>query len=334
VRLRAERGVEVVAAVELPAGQNNRLLRLETADGGRLLAKLYQPDERDRLGREFGILAFLGERGFGWTPRALLRDRGRGWAVYSFEEGATRPAAAYTVEDGRELGRFAAALHAIEPKDCPVELALAINPTPSLGALVERIGARLRTLLDDEAMLRHELVRELTGRVDLAGTVGELTARAAAGLSADALAARLPADRWRLTSCDAGPHNVLVRPDGGLTVVDWEYGGWDDPMALPIGFVTHVTSLAVPAAAIAAFEQTYLELTDPSDTDLERMRRMWALVEVEWLTIHLNGLASEKVASRRFASASFDLDRYVASQIRGFEGRLVRVRELLGSGLW
>ena len=329
-RLRDEHAVEVVAAVELGAGQNNRLFRLEAAGGRRLLAKLYQPDRRERLAREFGILAFLGERGFPWTPRGVLRDRRRAWAVYSFEEGATKPAAAYTAEDGRELARFAAALHAIAPADCPVALDLAINPTPSLADLVERIGVRLRTLLDDAAMCQHRLVRDLMGRIDLAATIDGLVGRATAGVPAEELGLTLPRERWRLTSCDFGPHNVLVSSDGRPRVVDWEYGGWDDPMALVTCFLCHVTSLGLPAAASDAFETTYLALTDPPDPDVERMRRMYRLVEVEWLTIHLNGLAEEKVASRRFASADFDLDGYVAHQVGGFEARLARVRELLG----
>src|SRR4029078_903465 len=100
-------------------------------------------------------------------------------------------------------------------------------------------------------------------------------------------------------SCYFGPHNVLVRPDGDLRVVDWEYGGWDDPMALVTCFLCHVASLGMPADASEAFETTYLALTDSPDADAQRMRRMRRLVEVEWLTIHLNGLAGEKVASRR-----------------------------------
>ena len=54
------------------------------------------------------------------------------------------------------------------------------------------------------------------------------------------------------------------------------------------------------------------------------------LFEVEWLTIHLNGMAGEKIASRRFASADFDLDTYLADQIALFDQRLSRVRRLLG----
>jgi Ser/Thr protein kinase RdoA (MazF antagonist) len=328
-RLRAERGVDVVAAEELPDGKNNRLLRLETADGRPLLAKVYQQDGRDRLEREFGLLAFLGERGFPWTPRAVLRDRGPAWAVYSFEDGATKPAEAYSAEDGRELGRFAAALHRITPEERGIDFDFCINPTPSLGAAVARIGARLRVLLDDDDAMEHPLLRELAGRLDLETTIRDLTARAAEGLSDASLAERLPRDRWRLTNCDPGPHNVLVRADGGVCVVDWEYGGWDDPLALPIGFVTHVTSLAVPSAAIDAFERTYLELTDHSPADLARMSVLRRLFEVEWLTIHLNGMAGEKIASRRFAAADFDLDAYLAEQIALFDRRLARVRQLL-----
>jgi Ser/Thr protein kinase RdoA (MazF antagonist) len=281
VAVRRECGAAVVTATELGAGQNNRLFRLTTGDGAELLAKLYHQDDRDRLGREFGILRFLGERGFIWTPRALLRDGAGAWAVYSFERGTTKPAAAYTVDDGRALGQFAAALHAFRPDDDNAGFDLCINPTPSLAAAIERIGARLGMFLADETARSHDRVRAFLARFDPAPTIEELTARATAGLARDEIARRLPREQWRLTTCDAGPHNVLVRADGGITVVDWEYAGWDDPMALPVGFATHVTSLGLPPAALAALERTYLDLVDPTATGLTRLGHLRRLVEVE-----------------------------------------------------
>jgi hypothetical protein len=328
-RLRRERDCNVVSAAEIPAGQNNRLLRLET-DGGPLLAKLYVQDDRDRVGREFGLLAFLGERGYPWTPRAVLRDTGRSWAVYSFEAGRTRRAEDWTVEDSLALGRAGAALHELAPLDCPVDFPLAITPMISLALGVERIGTRLRDFLDDAAAREPERVRELMARVDLVATVEDLTARAAAGLDAATLAQSLPRERRRLTSCDVGPHNVMWRPDGDPCIVDWEYGGWDDPVALLTCFGGHVTTVGIRPDVLATFDRTYVELAGLDEDDLARMRRIRLLFEVEWLTIHLTGMTTVKVAARRFASADFDLDSYLAQNVAAFDRRLERVRAMLG----
>src|SRR3954452_8842911 len=72
------------------AGGNNRIYRVETADGPFCL-KLYPRlpgDPRDRLGAEFNALSFLGRHGVSVVPQAIAADPAAGYGLYSWLDAA------------------------------------------------------------------------------------------------------------------------------------------------------------------------------------------------------------------------------------------------------
>src|SRR5437870_1181817 len=101
-RLKAELGVEVVAANKIGVeNNNNRIFRLEVGGGPPLLAKLYYQGDRQRrrLEREHDALSLLAAGGFPGVPRPVLRDDDGYWAVYTFEPGATKRPDQLTTDD-------------------------------------------------------------------------------------------------------------------------------------------------------------------------------------------------------------------------------------------
>ena len=60
-RLREELDFPLAGVSEMDPGvvHNNRLLHLQAVDGRELVAKVYFPDDRRRLEREFGAVSFL-----------------------------------------------------------------------------------------------------------------------------------------------------------------------------------------------------------------------------------------------------------------------------------
>src|SRR5262249_59472257 len=98
-RVRVELGRRVVGWTELGSGTNNRLFRLDLADGPPLLAKFYAPDRWNRLGTEFPALALLAEWGVGGVPRPYLRDDAGLYGLYSFEPGQRKSPSELTARD-------------------------------------------------------------------------------------------------------------------------------------------------------------------------------------------------------------------------------------------
>jgi Ser/Thr protein kinase RdoA (MazF antagonist) len=327
-RIGAELGWRVIGWTELGTGTNNRLFRLVLADGPPLVAKLYAADRWNRLGTEYPALVFLAGRGTAGVPRPYLRDEERLFGVYSFEPGERRAPADLTVEDARAAGRLAADLHSFALEDDPIGPASAA--CFSVADHVALIDARLRefgAFTADPAC--YDEVRAFAGRVDLPATIVRLIASATAGLGPDALAAALPRPAWRFSTYDFGPQNLLFHGDG-VTVVDLEGAGWDDPARMVMGFVSHAGSDGLSGAAVAAFLGTYAEARRLTGKQIARFERVGRLYDVEWASVYAAAVTPAAIEPKRFGTPGFDLAAHLATCLAKLEERLVRAERGVG----
>jgi Ser/Thr protein kinase RdoA (MazF antagonist) len=327
VRVRTELGRRLVGWTELGTGTNNRLFRLDLADGPTLLAKVYARDRWDRLGTEFGALALLAARGAVGVPRPYLRSDALRYGVYSFEPGARKAPADLDADDGRAAAGLAAALHAFGPDDAGEAGGALGTANPACFSLADQLAVIERRLRSFEAFAAgpgcyHE-VRTFAREADLRAAVARETSRATAGLTPDELASPLPRAAWRLNTNDFGPHNLLFG-DGRLTVVDFEGAGWDDPARMVMGFVAHAGSEGLPPPAGEAFLGAYAAARGLSAAEVARFERVGRLADVEWATVSAYAVTPEAVAPKRFGTADFDLPAHPASCLGKLRERLAR----------
>jgi Ser/Thr protein kinase RdoA (MazF antagonist) len=318
-RVRRELEWRVIGWTELGTGTNNRLVRLDLADGPPLLAKLYVPDRWNRLGSEYAALAYLARRGIGVVPRPILRDDEHLFGVYSFEAGERREPAALGEVEARTAARLAASLHAFPP-DAADDLAPANAACFSHADQIRLIEWRLRAFEEsaDSEVRSHQVTR------DLRRTVERLVATATAGLSADEIERTISRADRRLNTYDYGPHNWLFRADGGLTVVDFEGSGWDDPARMVMGCVSHPGSNGLSAGATAAFLHAYAEARGLSAEEIARYERVGRLYDVEWATVFAYAVTPEVVEAKRFGVPGFDRAAHVADCLVKLRERLER----------
>jgi Ser/Thr protein kinase RdoA (MazF antagonist) len=330
VRLRAELGFDVVEATPIDPGviHNNRLLRLRGADGRELVAKLYYRDDRGRLEREFGAFRLLRERGLAAVPTAHLADAGDYYAVYSFEPGRTRTAAELTLDELAAIGRLAAALQVRRPEDgggLPLAFA-ARSLAERIDGLRARLAACRRAAAAPDA---YGPLRAVVAEIDLPSVVDRLIAAATDGLTAAELAEPVPEDLLRLNSGDFAPHNIVVRPDGSLCALDFEYAGWDDPAVVPVGFLAADQSDGLSPAQAGAFLNAYRAAVDLPDRAFVHLDRLRALTELGWLLVNLSLMTPAHVARKRFAG-DFDLDAHLSERRLKLDARVARVGALSG----
>ncbi|EME70549.1 hypothetical protein H261_07963 [Paramagnetospirillum caucaseum] len=289
------RGSPVSGLSRANGGGNNRLYRVETAQGT-LALKSYPSlaeDSRDRLGTEFTALAFLGSHGVAEVPRALAAEPSDGFALYSWIEG--QPVTGSGEGDIDAALAFAHRLHGLREAEGAQALPPASEACLSGMELVAQISWRLERLTE-----------VAPGYPELAAFLERFSAAQArlvdtAGRNMD-LAAELPPRHRTLSPSDFGFHNALRRPDGGLTFLDLEYFGWDDPVKLTADFVLH------PGMNLTAVQKERfldgagrLYGADPA-FDL-RLRLFLPLYALRWCMIILNEFLPERWVRRALAGA-------------------------------
>jgi hypothetical protein len=304
-------------------GGNNLLLTLNDAEGRRLLAKVYQPDDarhRDRLGREYRALSFLRGAGFDDVPEPRLRCDELRCGVYSFEEGCKRAAAELTEADAERLIYFLLRLEELGPPvpgpELPPDEGGAVAPIErlvGLRAALEQFRARAGAA---DALPGFRAV----GSAALAAVEAALDDLARA-CAADPLAtAPLQRGALRFSQGDFGRHNALFRGDAPPCLVDFEYAHWADPCWEVAGFVYHDANAGLAPTVRDRFLEAYRRGTRLDAA--ERLPLLLRVAELAWVVEHLSGTRPDRLRIGAETTPGFDPNAYVADHLRQFEQRL------------
>ncbi|MGY4287243.1 hypothetical protein ACVWXO_006463 [Bradyrhizobium sp. LM2.7] len=312
------------ALSRLAGGKNNQVFRVETAASRPLVLKRYftdPRDPRDRLRAEWDFLQHAWSRGIRAIPEPLACDAAAHAGLYSFVEG-------------RKLSASE-----LKPAhiDAAIDFMLAVNvpPRASLApaseacftlaehvATVERRVARLATL-DPDAPHVSEAQLFVSMRLLPAWNAVEsrlaIDARAA-GLSMDE---PIGADDRCLSPSDFGFHNALVDGTGGVTFLDFEYAGCDDPAKLASDFFCQ-PEIPVPLTYHATFIARMADGFGLDEKGEARCRMLLDAYRIKWSCIILNDFLPVGAARRAFADAGAWATRCAAqlakaeTQLAGF----------------
>jgi len=119
-------------------------------------------------------------------------------------------------------------------------------------------------------------------------------------------------------------HNALRRPDGGLTFLDFEYFGWDDPVKTISDFLHH------PAMMLTKNQRSRF-LTGAVDVYGEsivaRLDALYPLWGLKWCLIMLNEYLGSEAERRQFAG--IDVKSFRLDQLEKARGLLKSIGERL-----
>jgi len=123
------------------------------------------------------------------------------------------------------------------------------------------------------------------------------------GTSGRSMTAEIPQQKQMLSPSDFGLHNALVRADGSLVFIDFEYFGWDDPVKLLADVVWH-PGMHLSSIERHSFTQHCLDHLAQADPDLiGRYLAQLPLYGLRWAAIQLNEFVPERWHRRVFAGA-------------------------------
>lgn len=295
--------------VPLEGGANNKVFRVDLPET-RLLYKEYfkHPDDpRDRLGHEFAFSTFAWNNGIRALPMPLAQDPVGRCALFEFVPGRKLKAGEVGAAAVQQALYFLQQLQRI--RDLPEaellppgseacftlqEHARTVERRLRRLALVEGIGAVDQAA---EEFVRKELTPTCLEFLDGFPRRAEIL-----GLSATA---PVPAEDLCLSPSDFGFHNALLRPEGTIKFIDFEYAGWDDPGKTVADFFCQ-PEVPVPVEHFEHFARTVAyELSEP-ERHLARFRLLLPLYRLKWCCIMLNDFLPSGNSRRRFARAESD----------------------------
>lgn len=285
-------------------GGNSRTYRARVASGD-VFVKCYPDTEggRKRFHRERVALSFMEQTGLDNVTRLVASSETDRIILLLFVPGERLAAADCTPDHIDQLVRFLLDLQERAPRSRPGVLPEASEASFSVKGLFETIEERLRVLdgvvgRDDSYSAMFSFMNEKLRPVLLEL---EQTHRSTKGYKG-----QVSWDRRILSPSDVGFHNVVRRPDGGLTFVDFEHFGWDDPAKLICDFCLHPH----PRMNIGDdLRSRFVDSVSRGIEDPELMGRVSSLFPVfalKWSTILLNEFIDDASARRSLAGVSQD----------------------------
>ena len=311
------RGREGFRLEPLSASGNNRVYTLQ-CDGDTLVLKWYfhdAADTRDRLGSEYAFLEHAWNIGLRCIPQPLGKDLSTHLALYEFVEGRKLEAGEVDAAALQQAARFFASLNSSQSQEQASALSCASEACFSVAEHFEMVDARLARLMD--MPVESDVDRSAAEFVSRLTTYWAYTKPSifrgctALELSPDGV---LPVGERCLSPSDFGFHNALVRPDGSLCFIDFEYAGWDDPAKAVCDFFSH-PAVTVPRDQFEPFVAQAFAPFENAHEMAARVRLLEPIFQVKWCCIILNEFLPAAARRRNFANPLTDTIARKQSQL-------------------
>jgi hypothetical protein len=309
-------------------GRNSRVFRID-AGAERFAAKFYgtsATDGRDRLGTEYGGLAFLVEHGVDAVPKPVAYSRDANCGVYQWIDGAPydRPGAS----DIDQALAFVAALHGARTAAAASALPLASEACLSGDDIRAQVEGRRRALLsraESHAGLADFLERRFAPAFGACVDAARETYTRIALSFSEPLESALTT----LSQSDFGFHNAIRRSDGTAAFVDFEYFGWDDPVKLACDFVLH-PAMDLDDDMKSLFLDGVSRIFADDAAFGQRLRALIPLYGLRWCMILLNEFRDDRWHQRLTAGVREDRSAVEKRQLAKAETLLSRLVEKKG----
>lgn len=289
----------------LAPGGNNRVYRVETAHGPFLMKEYFSDpqDPRDRLGKEFAFLRLAWDRGLRCVPQPLAQDTEARAGLYGFVSGRRLLSTEATSARVDEALAFYLRLNALRGTPEAAALTPGSEASFSLQDHFQSFRWRAEQLISLEpagaagAAVR-ALVREILD--EHWPSVMKRTLAAYDRLGFDP-SAPLPRKDWRLSPSDFGFHNALLREDGTLCFLDFEYAGWDDPAKMVCDFFLQ-PKVPVSREDFRSFAEGVAAETGDPERSLSRFQAILPVHRLKWCCLLLNEFLPVGRKRRGFAA--------------------------------
>ena len=297
----------------LQGGWNNRVYKLSyPQDSGRpaLLKHYYRAaqDQRPRLQQEYTFLTYTSTLALP-TPKALGYLESENLALYSWVEGSSYEKVGlgeimHALDFVKDLNGWCTRSnveHRLAIWQAVQDFPQASEACQSLSDHIQHLQARLTRLREIEPKDAQHAELQIWLMDSVEAVWLEILERIQTVVKANPdLLRPLEPEEMCLSPSDFGFHNAM-RTAAGPIFLDFEYAGWDDPAQMLGSFFSQF-EVPAPAQYFEDFAQHVAQWYNNPDWQLARMRLLWPLHRLRWLSIALNHFLPTAAERRRFAA--------------------------------
>lgn len=309
-----------------PSG-NNRIYRVETSKDI-FVAKQYfvhESDKRDRLSAELSFLNYARNVAANFVPRLYAFNSETGWALYEHINGTHILPGNIGWQHLEQAIHFFCELNKSSPEKLSSNMPLASEAVFSieehLNLVDKRIQYLCKTLSNKEAE-NHSALKFLEELNNFWMPIKQYTKKASE--SVDWFSRSLEKENYCISPSDFGFHNALLKNDGNIIFIDFEYAGFDDPAKMVADFFSQ-PAIPVPKD----FYKQFVEIVANSFNDPSHLKwradLLLPVYQVKWCCIILNVFLPSHMERIKFANLKLDESFFKESQLNKAKQILARL---------
>ena len=288
--------------VRIEGGGNNKAFAVQTKSK-KYLAKIYYShpsDSRNRLNAEYSFLEYARKIGIECVPKPIFSIPKKNMGLYEFVQGRKLTSSELEVQHITQAANFLRSLNETLEKDNTL-------PTASEGCF----SIEQHLLLTDmrvKRLLSFPVASEIDSQARL--FVGELNSvwkkiKDDIVAKSSSISVQLNAIDRCVSPSDFGFHNALLRDNGEICFIDFEYAGWDDPAKMISDFFSQPL-IPVSLKHFDIFISQALGYSKNKHELAQRTRLLFPLFQIKWCCILLNDFLPIAASRRQFSNPTSD----------------------------
>ncbi len=296
---------DVMRLKRIHGGGNNRVYKIFCSNGDIYAGKQYLQPTREGLSRgeiEFNAFKFLKSHDVNEMPEPIAYDPASNIAIYEYIAGNPLDQSSINNSDIDHVVAFLGKLQKIsvlpEALNLPRASAAAFAPVDA----VVNIKKRYDSLVDctkhlEDPTLLEDFLSTLFSPASAKTIEWVKQTCKSSGIAYDLAVNN---SELTLSPSDVGFHNALRTADGGITYLDFEYFGWDDPAKMISDFLLH-PGMSLNVKHKTRFVEKIMSSFPNPDKLAQRLQVMYPLSALQWALITLNEFIPANMLRRTFA---------------------------------
>ncbi|MBT4402033.1 MAG: phosphotransferase [Bacteroidetes bacterium] len=295
---------DTVHLTPIACGGNNRVFQMKIGSEKFLLKNYFHSneDKRDRLGAEFSFASFAWEHGLHTMPCPITSDPANFLGLYEFVKGRKLNPGKVNSNFVQQALIFYSDLNRNRDETEGLNLPEASEACFSIADHISLVDQRITRLLDIEesdslACEAKEFTEVKLSKAWKNVREGIIEQTYELGLDLDRYL--LHEDRC-LSPSDFGFHNALLKDDGTLVFIDFEYAGWDDPAKMVCDFFCQ-PAVPVPFDFYQYVKSHIQSGLNDAEYFRQRVDLLLPAYRIKWCCIILNDFLPVDNERRKYA---------------------------------